>query len=269
VRIIEGTLRHERALTATCLVVVALLAWAYVWRGAEMGMSALDMTVLTLFPHAHPDPMPGMAPPTTTAITRIAMWWIMMVAMMAPSAAPLVLLYGRVLRHSAAQATSQTSAYLLLLAGYFIVWLAFSIVAADLQSLLVRAQLISPMIFWSRDAWLSAVVLIGAGLYQLSPLKRACLSRCRGPISFLTRRPRTGKRGAFLLGLEHGAWCVGCCWMLMALLFVGGVMNLVWIALLGLLVLLEKIAPRPAVISIATGTLLIAWGIATIFVGRG
>jgi predicted metal-binding membrane protein len=271
VRIIEGILRNERALTATCLVVVALLAWLYVWHGAEMGMSALDMTVLTLFPHAHPEPMPGMAPPTTTAITLVAMWWVMMVAMMAPSAAPLILLYGRVMRNAAAtragsppNASSLTPSYLLLLAGYFIAWLGFSAIAAVLQSLLERAQLISPMMFWSKSAALSAAVLIGAGVYQLSPLKRACLKHCRGPVSFLIRRPRTGKLGALTLGLEHGAWCIGCCWMLMALLFVGGVMNVVWIALLGLLVLAEKIAPQPAVISTATGVLLIAWGVATL-----
>jgi predicted metal-binding membrane protein len=228
------------------------------------------MTVLTLFPHAHPDPMPGMAPPTTTAITLVAMWWVMMVAMMAPSAAPLILLYGRVIRNSAPRAgaapnaSSLTAAYLLLLAGYFVAWLGFSAIAAGLQGLLERAQLISPMMFWSKSAALSAAVLIGAGVYQLSPLKRACLRHCRGPVSFLIRRPRAGKLGAFTLGLEHGAWCIGCCWMLMALLFVGGVMNIVWIALLGLLVLAEKIAPHPAVISAATGVLLIGWGAATL-----
>jgi predicted metal-binding membrane protein len=267
VRIIEDILRNERALTATCLVVVALLAWLYVWHGAEMGMSALDMTVLTFFPHAHPEPMAGMAPPATTAITLVAMWWVMMVAMMAPSAAPLILLYGRVIRNTVAQganASSLTASYLLLLAGYFIAWLGFSAIAAGLQRLLERAQLISPMMFWSKSAGLSAAVLIGAGVYQLSPLKRACLKHCRGPVSFLIRRPRTGKLGALILGLEHGAWCIGCCWMLMALLFVGGVMNVVWIALLGLLVLAEKISPHPAIISTATGVLLIAWGVATL-----
>lgn len=261
-RIIEVVFRHERALTITCLVIVALLAWIYVWRGAEMGMSALDMTVLTLFPHAHPEPMPGMAPPVATAITLIAMWWVMMVAMMAPSAAPLILLYARVVRPPAPQAGSLT----VLIAGYFVAWLVFSIVAAGLQILLEQVGLISPMMFWSKSAGLSAALLIAAGLYQLSPLKRACLNRCRGPVSFLTRRPRIGKLGALLLGMEHGAWCIGCCWMLMALLFVGGVMNVVWIAVLGLLVLAEKIAPRPALISRAAGALLIVWGIATIFV---
>jgi predicted metal-binding membrane protein len=231
-----------------------------------MGMSARDMTILTLFPHAHPEPMPGMAAPATTTITLIAMWWVMMIAMMAPSAAPLILLYARVLRHSAPPAPSRASHYLLLVAGYFIAWLGFSVVAAGLQMLLARAGLISSMVFWSKSVWLSAAVLIGAGVYQLSPLKRACLNHCRGPVSFLTRRPRVGPRGALLLGLEHGAWCIGCCWMLMALLFVGGVMNIVWIALLGALVLAEKIVPRPMAVSVATGIVLIVWGAATLFV---
>jgi predicted metal-binding membrane protein len=266
VKPVEDLLRHDRALTAAGLVTLALLAWTYVWRGADMGMSALDMTVLTLFPHIQPEPMPGMALPAPTAFTLIAMWWTMMIAMMAPSAAPLILLYGRVLRYTTAHAGSLTSSYLLLLAGYFLAWLALSLVAAGLQSLLQQTQLISPMMFWSKSAWLSAALLVGAGVYQLSPLKRACLSHCRGPVSFLTRRPRTGRLGALLLGLEHGAWCIGCCWMLMALLFVGGVMNVVWIALLGLLVLAEKVVPRPASISAVTGAVLIAWGVATAIV---
>jgi predicted metal-binding membrane protein len=251
----------------------------YLWHGADMGMSARDMTVLTLFPHAQPEPMPGMAPPITTATTLVAMWWVMMLAMMAPSAAPLILLYRRVLSHAGHSAgdtsmagaptrpNSLASHSLLLVAGYFVAWLGFSIVAAGLQGVLAWAGLISTMMFWSKSAWLSAVVLIGAGAYQLSSFKRTCLVHCRGPVSFLTRRPRIGRRGAFLLGIEHGAWCIGCCWMLMALLFVGGVMNVVWIALIGLLVLAEKILPHPTVVSVTTGVLLIAWGIATAVVG--
>jgi predicted metal-binding membrane protein len=148
--------------------------------------------------------------------------------------------------------------------GYLSTWLVFSIAAAMLQLALQRAGLISAMMLWSKSALLSASVLVSAGIYQLSPLKRVCLRHCRGPVAFLTRHWRPGRVGAFLMGVDHGAWCVGCCWMLMTLLFVVGVMNLVWIALLALLVLAEKLAPRGVVVSRVSGAALVTWGLATL-----
>jgi predicted metal-binding membrane protein len=261
---LEALLRRERVLVASGLIVLALLAWYYIWQGAGMGMSALDMTVLTLFPHAHVEPMQGMALPETTWLTVIAMWWVMMIAMMTPSAAPLVLLYVRVLRHWSGENASVGVSSVLVVTGYLAVWLAFSIVAAGLQYALERAGLISAMMLWSKSAWLSSLVLIGAGVYQLSPWKRACLEHCRGPVVFLGRRARTGRLNALRLGIEHGAWCVGCCWLLMALLFVGGVMNLVWVALLALLILAEKVVPNGRRVSALAGVVLIVWGLATL-----
>jgi predicted metal-binding membrane protein len=263
---IGGFIRHERAVVTAALFVLALLAWSYLWRGADMGMSALEMTRLTLFPHAQTDPMPGMRMPPVSWLTIVAMWWTMMIAMMLPSAAPLVLLYGRVMRHAArADASGKIYAQtLFLLLGYLGVWLAFSIIAAVLHHALQRAGLISAMMLWSRSALLSALVLIAAGLYQLSPLKHSCLTRCRGPIEYLTHHWRAGRAGAFLMGLQHGAWCVGCCGILMALLFVGGVMNLVWIALLSLLVAGEKLAAQGALVGKIAGVVLIVWGFATL-----
>jgi predicted metal-binding membrane protein len=120
------------------------------------------------------------------------------------------------------------------------------------------------MMLWSRSAALSATVLAAAGLYQLSPFKGACLRHCRGPVEFLTRRWRPGRFGAFVMGVEHGAWCVGCCWMLMALLFVGGLMNFAWIAVLTFLVLVEKLVPAGPVVSKISGGVLLAWAVATI-----
>jgi len=285
---LERVLRNERALVGAALAVLVVLAWSHLWQGAAMGMSALGMTTLALFPHAQPEPMPGMTAPVIAFSTAVAMWWVMMIAMMVPGAAPLILLYGKVARGSArradegpgaaATAPSQAAsgAYqfagtavpnsLLLAAGYLACWLVFAVAAAGLQFALQSRGLISPMMLWSRSAVLSAAVLIGAGLWQLSPLKHACLRHCRGPIHFLTRRYRPGPTGAFAMGLEHGAWCVGCCWMLMALLFVAGVMNLVWIALLTVLVLIEKLAPAGPTVSRITGTLLIVWGVATLLV---
>jgi predicted metal-binding membrane protein len=197
-----------------------------------------------------------------------AMWWVMMVAMMTPSAAPLVLLYSRVVRHNAAQDSPHTglASPALLVAGYLIVWLLFSMLAATLEISLQRAGLVSTSMQWSRSALLSACVLLAAGIYQLSPLKLRCLMRCRAPVQFLTRSWRPGPIGALVMGCEHGAWCVGCCWLLMTLLLVGGVMNLAWIAILALLVLIEKFTRSGVLISRLTGLTLIGWGLATLAV---
>jgi predicted metal-binding membrane protein len=196
------------------------------------------------------------------------MWWVMMIAMMIPSATPFVLLYARVMRHAAAQ-NPQAVTYVSttsLVAGYLLAWLVFSIAASAIQYLLQHAGVIAPMMLWSQSAVLSAVVLAAAGVYQLSPLKLACLQQCRSPAQFLTQHWRKGRGGALRMGVEHGMWCVGCCWLLMALLFVGGVMNLVWIALLAVLVLCEKLLPASAVTKRLSGALLIVWSIGTLLV---
>jgi predicted metal-binding membrane protein len=262
VNAVEAVLRRERAVIAVSLAALAVLAWLIVWRGAGMGMPALHMTALALFPHLQPD-MPGHM--ATALPVVVAMWWVMMVAMMTPSVAPLVLLYGRVARHHAGHAGVYAASGALLL-GYLAAWALFSLVAALLQQALQPAGLISPMMLWSKSAWLSAAVLGLAGLYQFSPLKRTCLARCRGPVEFLTRYWRPGRAGAFVLGAHHGAYCVGCCWMLMALLFVGGVMNLAWIAALSLLVLAEKLAPGGELVGKVSGALLLVWAAATLVV---
>jgi predicted metal-binding membrane protein len=265
---LQGLLRRERAVVAIGLAGLTTLAWIYIWRGAGMGMTALQMTKLTLFPHTQPDSMTGMEMPAIAWVTVAAMWWVMMIAMMTPSAAPLVLLHARVLRHANAPARHGAS-YVpsaLLVSGYLVAWLAFSIGAAVLQYALQSAGLISEMMLWSKSAALSAAVLAAAGIYQLTPLKHTCLNHCRGPVGFLTRHWRPGRLGALAMGLEHGAWCVSCCWMLMVLLFVGGVMNLAWIALLAVLVLVEKVAPFGVAASRITGCILILWSVATLAV---
>jgi predicted metal-binding membrane protein len=190
----------------------------------------------------------------------------MMIAMMAPSATPAILLYARVHRHALAESRSDerfapTGAFA---AGYLAVWLAFAVAATALHWALENARLVSAMMMGSQSRWLSGAVLIAAGIYQLTPMKRACLSHCRAPASFLTRHWRPRASGAFRLGALHGAYCVGCCWMLMALLFVGGVMNVVWIAALAVLVLTEKILPAGEWVGRGASIVLIAWGIATL-----
>ena len=260
---IEAVLRRERPVIAAGLAAVAALAWVYLWRGAGMGMSAIDMTTLSLFPHRQADVMGEM---DSTWPVIVAMWWVMMIAMMTPSAAPLVLLYGLVLRRHAAPGHSAYLPSLLLLAGYLVVWLAFAVAAAALQKALQPAGLLSAMMLSSKSAALSAAVLAAAGLYQLSDFKHTCLAQCRDPVRFLTEHWRPGRFGSFVLGVRHGAYCVGCCWMLMALLFVGGVMNLIWIAMLTLVVLVEKLAPAGATIGKLSGGLLIVWAGATLLV---
>lgn len=252
----------NRVTVAAGMAAIALLAWTYVWTGAGMGMSALDMTSFALFPHRQPDTAAGMGLGWTTLVV---MWWVMMVAMMTPSALPLVLLYGRVLAHHGGR--TAIASWLLLL-GYLTAWLVFSVLAAAAQVALEPAGLAGGMMAWSRSAALSATVLALAGAYQLSPLKHACLSQCRSPLSFLMRYGSTRPSGAFRLGLRHGAFCVGCCWLLMALLLVFGVMNLVWIALLTGLVLAEKLLPPAWNIPRISGVLLLAWAVATLLQPR-
>ncbi|KVT82173.1 metal-binding protein [Burkholderia ubonensis] len=258
---IDPLFRHERVVTALGMAAVVALSWFYLWTGAGMGMSALDMTAATLFPHRLPRGIGSMDPSLATVIV---MWWTMMIAMMTPGAAPLILLYRRVLRHYGAADEASSAPSLALLAGYLTAWLAFSIAAASLQKVLQPTGLISTMMLWSKSALLSAIVLAAAGIYQLSPFKRACLTQCRSPVQFLTTHWRPGAAGSFRLGLHHGLYCVGCCWLLMALLFVGGVMNLVWIAALSLVVFVEKNLPGGELIGRALGIVLIAWAGATL-----
>jgi len=169
-----------------------------------------------------------------------AMWSVMMTAMMLPSAAPLILLYGAAARRSP-QPTARRHTYALA-AGYLAAWTAFSLGATVLQRALASLLLVSPMME-AASSRVSATLLLGAGAYQWIPLKHACLRTCQSPLSFLMGRWRDGWSGAFRVGLEHGTYCVGCCWALMLLLFAGGVMNVSVIAGLTAFVAVEKLAP--------------------------
>nr|WP_245842849.1 DUF2182 domain-containing protein [Sphingomonas laterariae] len=259
------------------ILLLCLLAWAYLLSGAGFGMSLADMTTLTFHPTAHhaaamPEDcdMPGMGAPGAWSAAQwllvIAMWWVMMVAMMLPAATPTILLYARVHHHAAARATADAPTAAIapawaFVAGYLLVWLGFAIGATALQWLLERQQFFDGAAMALHDHQLAGAILIAAGFYQLSPLKHACLAHCRSPAAFLARHWRPGIGGALRLGIAHGAYCVGCCWILMALLFVGGVMNLIWIAAIALLVLVEKLAGPGKGIGRLMGGLLILWGV--------
>jgi predicted metal-binding membrane protein len=216
------------------VAMLAAIGWWYVLAHAAIGeMGAM--------PAAHPPPLGAL----------VAMWSLMMVAMMLPSATPAILLYARVRAFRGDVVVAPTSVFL---GGYVSLWLAFSIVVAAAQRLLVG----SSAALDSRFA--QAGVLIFAGLYQLSPLKSACLRQCRSAGQFFSLNWRPGWNGAILLGLRHGTYCLGCCWALMALLFVGGVMNLLWIVGLTLLVAVEKLMPGGRLIGRLAGIALIAAG---------
>lgn len=186
-----------------------------------------------------------------------AMWLIMMVGMMIPSAAPVILLYAKVWRKAQERgAYTYVTAFVL---GYLAIWSAFSLAATALQYLLTELRWYSDAME-SENIWLSSSVLILAGLYQFTAFKHACLKQCQSPLGFVTRQWRDGYDGAFRMGVKHGWYCLGCCWMIMLVLFAVGVMNLLWIALLSAIVLFEKLAPGQRWFSDGIAVLLIAFG---------
>jgi predicted metal-binding membrane protein len=225
-----------------------------------MNMSALDMTRMA-GPIGEPMSMGGSHPWTFGyAMLVFLMWWVMMIAMMTPSAAPTLLLYTALKRHGS-ESASATKLSLIFLAGYLLIWGGFSLLATGMQWLTETLGVVDgPMMtLASRPA--AGAVLILAGFFQFSALKTACLKQCSSPADFLTRHRRTGSGGALLMGMHHGAFCFGCCWALMALLFVGGIMNLYWIVGLAFYVLAEKILPNPRFFARCTGAVLILWGL--------
>ncbi len=257
----EALLRRDRAIVVGGLIIISALAWCYVATGAGTGMSVPAMTRMAISPGAFSGDA-AMPQEWTGAYWAImaAMWWVMMIAMMTPSAAPMILLYARVMRYEQksgrlADGVVPTVAFA---CGYLSAWLVLSVVACVLQFSLERADLIHSMLMWSLNAWLSAGMLFAAGLYQFTPYKLTCLRHCRSPAHFLSSHWRPGHLGAIRMGAEHGAFCVGCCWALMALLFVGGIMNLLWIAGLAILVLAEKVAPCGERVARAAGLACIA-----------
>src|SRR3974390_2684912 len=254
-------LRRDRIVVIAAVVIIAALAWAYiVW--LSRSMDAIPMSDMPL-------DMPGMGSMAAPAfkswlpidfIFVFAMWTAMMIGMMTPSASPMILIYARVARQ-AAQQGRPFAAVGWFTAGYLLAWAGFSMVATVGQWALTRAALLTPMM-QSTSAIFGGAVLIAAGIYQWTPLKDICLKHCQAPLIFIQRHGgfRPDNAGSLGLGFRHGLYCVGCCWALMALLFVGGVMNVLWIAVLTILVLAEKIAPVGRVLSRSVGVALTVTG---------
>ena len=232
-------LRRDRWLIATSLLIIIGLAWWWLLVGAGMHMTAADMTRMVYGDHSVMQAGMHMSSEWDLAywLLMFCMWWVMMIAMMLPSAAPLILLAAMIGRKAAPQRSPYGPTHLFLL-GYLLVWGGFSLLATVAQWWLQQIGLLSGMTMASSNRWLGGVLLLAAAVWQFTPLKRACLRHCRSPVDFLVARRG---RGALWMGFEHGCWCVGCCWFLMTLLFVGGVMNLFWIFSLSVVVLTEKL----------------------------
>ncbi len=265
---LEMLLKRDRHVVIAALGLVLICSWVYLLNGAGMSMSAIEMTPN---PMATPMAMPMMSLATWTpsyALVMFFMWWIMMIAMMLPSAAPMILLHAlvsRKSRHRTSEVATPGSQSPLLMTtmftlGYLIVWGVFSALATAAQWGLERTELLSAMMV-NTSVVLGAGLLIAAGIWQLTPIKQSCLRHCRTPLQFISAHWRSGAYGALQMGIHHGAFCLGCCWFLMGLLFYGGIMNLYWIIGLALFVLLEKTIPSHTWFSRGTGIVLIAWGL--------
>ena len=262
--LLERVARRDRLVVVAALATVVAASWIFTLMGVGMGMTAFEMTAMSA-------PLPTLDTLAAASVmahqpwsggyagVMVLMWWVMMIAMMMPSASPMILLFARVSR----QARTQEAPFVptgVFAAGYVVMWGLFSLLATGLQWGLESVGLMSAGMT-PTSALLAAGLLVAAGLYQITPVKQACLRHCRGPLPFLMEHWRPGRGGAFGMGWTHGAYCLGCCWFLMGLLFVGGVMNLYWVAGLAVFVLLEKSIPYGHWLAYCTGGGLTIWGL--------
>lgn len=252
-KITEAVLKRDRAIVVAGLATIIVLAWAYV-----VYLSS-NMTGLAMNGGSGMDIHPAHVWGSGDIIFTFLMWAVMMVGMMTPSATPMILTFAHVSRqrHNGRTIVPTTIIFLL---GYLLVWISFSAGATFVQWGLHSAALLSPEII-SVSPVLGGIFLILAGVYQFTPLKNICLWRCRTPLGFLMTEWREGTKGTLIMGVRHGIYCVGCCWLMMALLFVAGVMNLLWVALIAGCVLVEKVVPAGQWVSRAIGVLTVGWGV--------
>jgi predicted metal-binding membrane protein len=248
---LETVLRRDRVAVTVGLVGITALAWAYIGYLA-WDMEQMDMGMEIAAPRMQ-------AWGAVDFLLLFVMWAVMMVAMMVPSASPLILTFATVNRKRLDRQDPAAPTAMFLL-GYFVVWTLFSVVAVVAQWGLHAAALLSPTMV-STSSILGGVLLIAAGVFQWTPLKHACLNHCRSPLGFLMTEWREGKGGALVMGVKHGSYCVGCCWILMALLFAAGVMNLLWVAAIAAFVLTEKVLPRGDLVGRIAGGVMVLAGI--------
>ena len=266
---VESLIQRDKVITIIAIAILVGATFTYTVLGVGMNMSAIQMT-------------PGlgqsqMSMPNMSAMKNMAatpavwsfnysvlmffMWWTMMIAMMLPSASPMILLYTALIRRTkkAKSIIRQVTSFI---CGYLLAWAAFSLFAAALQSQLELRDWMSPMMMEATNIYLAAGILIAAGVYQLTPLKTVCLEKCRQPASFLANYKNTWVNSPLRIGLVHGFYCVGCCWFLMGLLFFGGIMNLYWIVGLIIFVAIEKLHEKGIIFGKILGGGAIVSGIA-------
>jgi predicted metal-binding membrane protein len=259
-RVAESSVpRRDLILILSCLALLTGLAWAYLIHldrqmtaamKYDLEMAAMGMAMAMDQPWTVPD-----------FLYTFAMWAVMMAGMMVPSAAPVFLLFARM--RTARGGSAVSPSVLFFGSGYVAVWTLFSAVATLAQGALHQATLLSPAMKVANPK-IAAVILIAAGVYQMTPWKLQCLNHCRSPLGFLMSHWRDGPRGAFLMGISHGAYCLGCCWALMWILFALGIMNLVWVAVVAVFVLVEKVAPGGIIVARVSGSALIIFGIVSL-----
>jgi predicted metal-binding membrane protein len=261
--------KREQLFLIASLAGITALAWLYLVVRAGQMSSPMETASMS---------MDGMAMPSLSHVSPqlvswspveflllFLMWAIMMVGMMLPGAMPMILLFAGVSR-SARQQSEPAAPVAVFVLGYLLAWTGFSLLAVLVQWGLERAALLSPMMV-SASPWLGGLLLIGAGAYQWSPVKERCLTHCRSPLAFVAGHWRPGTSGALQMGLHHGLYCLGCCWLLMGLLFVGGVMNLLWVAAIAGFVMLEKLLPAGLHAGRIGGALLCLMGLVVIVRG--
>jgi predicted metal-binding membrane protein len=272
--ILETTLKQDRVILVAGLLAVIVVSWVWLLFGAGMSMDAFEMTQMSKPVGLSSDTdMTGQDSTMTAmpvamvqsvewtikyALLMFSMWWVMMIAMMLPSASPMLLLFARLNRKEVSRGRPVVPTRIFA-AGYLMVWGLFSAFAATLQWAFEASGLLSSMMV-STSSVLGGFLLIAAGAWQLTPIKQACLRHCQSPIGFLASHWRNGRSGAVRMGLQHGMYCLGCCWFLMGLLFYGGVMNLYWIIGLATFVLIEKLSPAGHWVSKAVGIAVLGWG---------
>jgi predicted metal-binding membrane protein len=248
---LEVVLKRDRLIVLAGLVGISGLAWTYVgYLAWDMGTMDMSMEMA----------MPRMQTWSVLDLVLLfIMWAVMMVAMMVPTAASMILIFAKIQRQRRAQERPYVPT-VIFLSGYLLVWAGFSVLATLAQWGLHSVALLSPMMV-STSPILGGMILLAAGIFQWTPLKYACLTHCRSPLSFLMTDWREGHRGALIMGLRHGSYCTGCCWFLMALLFVAGVMNLLWVATITAFALIEKVAPHGDVVGRVAGVVLVIAGL--------
>ena len=266
---VESLIQRDKVITIIAIAVLVGATLTYTVLGVGMNMSAIQMTPglgQSQMSMLNMSAMENMAATPAVwsfnySVLMFFMWWTMMIAMMLPSASPMILLYTALIRRTkkAKSIIRQVTSFI---CGYLLAWAAFSLFAAALQSQLELRDWMSPMMMEATNIYLAAGILIAAGVYQLTPLKTVCLEKCRQPASFLANYKNTWVNSPLKIGLVHGFYCVGCCWFLMGLLFFGGIMNLYWIVGLIIFVAIEKLHEKGVIFGKILGGGAIFLGIA-------